>query len=173
MANPPQASVNPANPAPKRVTEATRVPMSVPQLRLELPPIPGYHTHWFLGRNVPRALRAGYEFLTEEDADVVQKGIANDRETSGSTDMGSRVSIFAGGLVEGTAEPERLYAMKLRQEFRNKDIAALEAVNERVAAALRGGQNVTRAGAPEETDADRSRRYMKAGQDLFWPKKKG
>lgn len=171
-ATPPKATSNPANPAPKRVTEATRVPMSVPQLRLELPEIPGYHTHWFLGRNVPRALKAGYEFLSEDDADVVQKGIANDREESGSTDMGSRVSTFAGGLVEGTAEPERLYAMKLRREWRDRDIAAFEAVNERVAAALRGGQNVNRAGAPAETADDVRRRYMKAGQDLFWPKRK-
>lgn len=160
----------PANAVEKRVTEASRIPMSVPQQRLEVPPIPGYHTHWFLGRNVDRAIRAGYEFVGLDEIEVVQKGVAEDRASSGSTDMGTRISVFAGGLVEGTAEPERLYLMKLRQEWRDLDVKKLEEVNEKVAVALRGGQPPSEGRGPNETPEDRGRRYMKAGQDLFWPK---
>lgn len=168
-AHPPQA-INPANAPATRVTEATRVPMSLPQLRLEVPAIPGYHTHWFLGKNVPRAIKAGYEFVSGEEAEVVNTGLANSREETGSTDMGSRISVFAGGTIEGTTEPERLYLMKLRQEWRDQDVKKLEEMNERIAAALRGGQTVPGASAPGETALDRSLRYIKKGQDLFYPK---
>ena len=38
-----QQSANPANPRATRVTEATRRPMSLPQLSLAVPEIPGYY----------------------------------------------------------------------------------------------------------------------------------
>ena len=165
--------VNPANETAKRVTEATRVPMSVPQMRLEIPAIPGFHLHWFLGRNVPRAQQAGYEFVQPDEVALNQLGIAADREASGSSDMGTRVSVVAGGFVEGNNEAERLYLMKLRQEWRDKDVAALEARNELIAAALRGGKQAPNAPTgPAESEEDARRRYMKQGQDLFYPKKR-
>lgn len=172
MAHPPTRPVNPANAPAKRVTEASRIPLSVPQLKLEVPDIPGYHLHWFLGENVERAQRAGYEFVQDDEVDVVNRNVADDAANSGSTDMGTRISTFAGGLVEGTAEPQRLYLMKLRQEWRDADVKKLEEVNERIAQALRGGEDAGggTGTAPTQTAADRQRRYMKAGQDLFYPK---
>jgi hypothetical protein len=164
-------STNPANPAPKRVTEATRIPMSVPRQRLAVPEIPGFHLHWFLSQNVHRAVQAGYSFVEDDEVDVVNSGVADDAASSGSTDMGSRVSRFAGGLVQGTTEPQRLYLMKLPQEWRNADMKKLEETNERIAAALRGGNTPgpNGASAPEAT-GDRGKKYLKAGQDLFFPK---
>lgn len=166
-------NVNPAAEPAKRVTEATRIPMSVPQMRLEVPAMQGFHLHWFLGRNVPRALQAGYEFVSPDEVQLNQLGVAADREFSGSTDMGSRVSVVAGGPVEGSLDAERLYLMKLRQEWRDKDVAALEARNEQIAAALRGGRNPSNSPqGPAETGEDVGRRYIKQGQDLFFPKKR-
>ncbi len=167
------SKVNPANAPAKRVTEATRIPMSVPQLRLEVPEVPGYHLHWFLGTNVPRAVKAGYEFVEDDEVEVNNSGVADSKSDSGSTDMGSRISQLAGGLTPASAEPQRLYLMKLRSEWRTKDVQALEAVNEKIASALRGGQVPAGAsGAPEEGPRDRASRYLKKGQDLFYPKSK-
>lgn len=164
---------NPANAPLKRVTEASRIPMSLPQAKLSVPEIPGFYLHWFLGQNVARAQRAGYEFVEEDEAQLNNHGLANDAATSGSTDMGTRVSVLAGGLVEGMIEPQRLYLMKLRQEWRDKDVKELEAVNERVAIAIRGGSPMPgQASAPEETGDDRLKRYLKKGQDLFLPKRR-
>lgn len=164
---------NPANPPRRQVSEATRIPMNLPSTKLSVPEIPGYYLYWFLGQNIPRAQKAGYEFVGEEEVDMVNTGLADDARKQGNTDLGTRISAVAGGLVEGTPEPQRLYLMKLRQEWRDQDVKALEAVNERVAAALRGGTPMAGAGgAPEETPLDRERRYLKKGQDLFYPKTK-
>lgn len=161
---------NPANAPRKRVTEANRVPMNLPETKLTVPEIPGYYLYWFLGENVHRAMRAGYEFVEPDEVDVVNTGLGSDAGQSGNSDMGTRVSVPAGGLIEGTMEPRRHYLMKLRDEWHDKDVAALEAINEKVAVAIRGG-NVTGAGAPEETSSDRGKRYLKKGQDLFYPKR--
>lgn len=162
---------NPANPPKRAVTEATRIPMSLPQQRLEVPEIPGYYLYWFLAENVERAQRAGYEFVGPEEVQVVNSGIADDLSLSGSTDMGSRVSQIAGGLIEGTAQPQRLYLMKLRQEWRDADAQKMAEENDKIARALRGGINPDgAAGAPSETLDDKRRRYLKQGQDLFFPK---
>lgn len=167
-------SANPANPLAKRVTEATRIPMSLPQLKLAVPEIPGYFLYWHLGKNVPRALKAGYEFVQEDEVEVNNTDLAGDAGASGNKDMGSRVSVFAGGMEDGTMEPQRLHLMKLRQDWRDADMAALEERNESIARALRGGQTPDGQQAPPgETPEDRLRKYMKKGQDLFFPKRQG
>lgn len=75
--------------------------------------------------------------------------------------------------MEGTPEPQRLYLMKLRQEWRDKDVQKLEEINERVAAAIRGGRPAPgQVGAPGETPTDQLQRYLKKGQDLFIPKRR-
>ena len=167
------ATPNPGNAPRKRVTEATRIPMNLPATKLAVPEIPGHYLYWFLGSNIPRAQKAGYEFVTEDEVDVVNAGLADDASKSGSTDLGTRISVVAGGFSEGTTEPQRLYLMKLRSEWHDQDVLALEKVNDRVAAALRGGQAMAGSGnAPEETPLDRASRYLKKGQDLFIPKRR-
>lgn len=164
--------MNPANASQKRVSEADRIPMSVPQLKLAVPDKPGWHRHWFVAKNVARALKGGYTFVESEDVEVNNPDVAGAINSSGSTDMGSRVSMLAGGFMEGTTEADRLYLMEIPQEWRDKDMSKLEQVNENIAAALRGGLPIPggTGGAPQETGADRSRRYLKTGQDLFYPK---
>lgn len=166
------APVNPANTPAKRVGEADRIPMSVPQLRLAVPEREGWHRHWFVMKNVARAQRAGYTFVDQSDVEVNNPDVAGEIGTSGSTDLGTRVSMLAGGFAEGTTEPDRLYLMEIPQEWRDKDVAKLEAVNENIAAALRGGRTTPggTGGGVNETAADQARRYIKSGQDLFYPK---
>lgn len=164
--------MNPSNTPEKRVNEADFIPMSVPQLRLAVPAKDGWHRHWFVSKNVQRALRAGYSFVEAGDVEVNNPDVAGAVNSSGSTDLGSRVSSLAGGFIEGTSEPARLYLMEMPQERRNKQSAMLEQVNENIAAALRGGRPTPGGvgGAPGETAGDAARRYLKTGQDLFYPK---
>lgn len=133
---------SPANVRETRVTEATRVPMSLPELKLYVPDIPGYHLHWFRGARTPRALQAGYEFVDPQEVTLVNSGLADDASRSGNSDLGSRVSVVAGDADPASGSVERLYLMKIRQEWHEQDMAALEAKNETIAAALRGGVDV-------------------------------
>lgn len=167
----PSTQDNPANPALRRVTEATRIPMSLPQLKLQVPDIAGFHLHWFLSKNIRAAQRAGYEFVREDEVDINNTSLADSASSSGNSDMGSRVSVLAGGLAENKVEAEQLYLMKLPQAWRDKDVAALEAANDKIAEAIRGGTiGSEAAGRPNETASDRARRYLKTGQQLLYPK---
>ena len=160
------AAVNPSNPAPRRVTEATRIPMSVPTLRLQVPDIPGWHLHWMLDRNVSRALKAGYVFVSDGEVDVNNLNIADDPSTSGSTDLGSRISVAAAREPDDlTKQTQRLYLMKLPQEWWDQDQAKRDEVNEGIARTMRAGM----AGA--EGDPEKAMRYLKEGQDMFVPRR--
>ena len=130
-----------ASPKVRRVTEATRIPMSVPQLKLQVPDLPGYNLHWFKTTNVESALRAGYEFVDETEVEVVNTNFADNLRDSGSTDLGSRLSVSGGGLSE-MGGAERLYLMKLRQDWWESDQKALEDKSDQVAVAMRGGADV-------------------------------
>ncbi len=160
--------------APVRVVNAeNRRPMALPSMTLEVPEIPGYFLYWHLGSQVERALQAGYEFVDSDEVTLNSKNIADDADKSGNTDLGSRVSIVAGTPGAADTSAPRLYLMKIRNEWRTADVKALEARNESIAVALRGGVNSENmhGAAPHETPQDRSKRYLKTGQDLFYPKR--
>lgn len=169
MSNPADKQ-NPSNPAEHKLSGKDRIPMSVPQRHLEVSEIPGYHLHWFISTRIARALRAGYTFVTDEDGvDVNNFDLAGDASANGSSDMGSRISVPAA--VGGDSD-ERLYLMKLPQEFWEQDQAALEARNETVARALRGEKPDT-----DPNPFDTSNRYIPEGQrqmvtNMFTPKRK-
>lgn len=163
MSNP-AAKQNPANELVKKVSGKDRIPMSIPQRHLETNDIPGYHQHWFLGSRVARALRAGYTFVTEEDGvDINNFDLAGDATAHGSSDLGSNISVPAA--VGGDSE-ERLYLMKLPNEFWEQDQAALEARNEQIAATLRGGRDNT------PNPHDTTQRYSNVEGNMFTPKRK-
>lgn len=163
---------NPANERGTRVTEATRRPMSLPQLSLQVPEIPGYYLYWFLDTQIEQAIQAGYEFVDRDEVSLNNRGVANDQTEDGNDDLGSRVSRVAGQAAGAGVQAQRLYLMKLRQEWRDKDMAAMAARNEAIAAAIRGGVSTgnEHGAAPGETPSDRAKRYLKTGQDLFYPK---
>ncbi len=132
--------MNPANSTKPEKKERTRVPMSVPQQKLAVPEIPGYYCHWMLGsQRVQQALKAGYEFVDEEETDITSTGLADDATGNGNTDLGSRVSLLAGLDVGSDGKEQRLYLMKIKNEWREEDLRALEERSEVTAAALRCG----------------------------------
>lgn len=148
--------VNPANKAGPK-PETKRIPMSVPQRKLEVDPIPGYHLYWFIAREVPRAQQASYEFVDQTEVRINQLGVATDKTISGSTDLGSKVSVFSGYGEDGKS-PESLYLMKLRLELYNQDTKALQEKNRKILAALATKKVLTEQG---EQAADANNRYVK------------
>lgn len=166
-------SVNPANTRDNSLPERTRIPMSVPQQKLAVPEIPGYHLHWFNGNHsrIQQALRAGYEFVDPSEVDVTNTGLADDAGKSGNSDMGSRVSIISGSDTDSDGGVPRLYLMKIRQEFWEEDQKTLEARNEQVAATIRGGGDVgNNPNGGENRYIPESHR--KGVADLFTPKRR-
>ena len=164
--------LSPASPV-ARDSERKRVPMSVPVQRLEAPDIPGYHLHWFVGspERLQRALDGGYEFVDERETKINNVSLGSESTRSGNTDMGSRVSVVSGQEVGKDGQPTRLILMKIKQEWWEEDQKLVEARNEQVAAALRGGL----LGAEKDATGDTRLRYIDKARtkipDLFTPKR--
>lgn len=152
---------NPAS-APEKVSERrTRIPMSVPHQKLTVPDIPGFHLHWMLGttERLAQAKRAGYVFVERGEVEVGEWGLASDPDGDGSSDMGSQISLVAGGL-DGGGQPVRLVLMKLKQEWWDEDQKAREAQSDALIDSLRAGRiDATQAG---EHQSDRQKRYVDA-----------
>lgn len=163
------------NPATAQAPDAERkrIPMSVPVQRLEAPDIPGYHLHWFTGspERLQRALDGGYEFVDERETKINSVSLGSESTRSGNTDMGSRVSVVSGQEVGKDGQPTRLILMKIKQEWWEEDQKLVEARNEQVAAALRGGL----LGAEKDAPGDTGLRYVDKLRtkipDLFMPKR--
>lgn len=139
-------------------------PMSVGQLRLEVPEKPGYHRHWFRGTagRLARAQKAGYTFVDEKDCDVNNFDLAGDSKAAGSTDLGSRVSVVSGDGAGTDGQATRMYLMECPDELYKYAQSMLEKEIDGVAEALRGGQ--IGAGTNGETRNDVSKRYLKNGK---------
>lgn len=147
---------NPAN-APGADTAARkRVPMSIPTRRLEVPELPGYHLHWFLDRNVPRALQGGYEMVSVDELPVNQKGVGTDSQISGSSDLGSHIRIVDGVATDGKVQ--YLNLMKIREEWFREDQRALEERNASVLGAIFRDEQIL--GAEKEKAEDRKQFYV-------------
>lgn len=162
--------MNPANEQLSKVTEESRIPMGMPQLMLEVPEIEGYVLHWFADRpgRIPKALRGGYEFVAPDEVMLNSTTLAGDVGVSGNTDLGSRVSVHAG--TDEGGKGIRLYLMKLKHEWWEKDAALREEVSERIAETMRGG----RTGAEKESAMDAGLRYQRMAQkdNIFTRKKR-
>lgn len=135
------AAFNPANPNGLAAEPARRrrIPLSVPRRKLEAEPIPGYVLYWFKETNIPHALDAGYEFVEKTEVRLNQVNEANPSDTSGSTDLGNRVSVI-GDKVGERGVPERAVLMKIREEFWREDREALDNINAQTFQAIFGGQ---------------------------------
>jgi hypothetical protein len=143
--------------------------MSVPQQKLASAEIPGYYLYWMLGNaRVEQALRAGYEFVGNNEGQLNNVSLGGDAKVSGNTDMGSRVSVVAGDELDTDGQPKRLYLMKLKEEWRQEDLALQQQGNEKFVATLRAG----RVGAEKDAAADVDKRYVgsQTKADMFVPK---
>ena len=142
---------NPANEQSTKIAEKTRIPMSVPNQKLAVPDLPGYHCHWMLGTasRLAQAKRAGYTFVEDDEIDVMNFDIAGDPESSGNTDMGSKVSMVAGSDSAPGGDAVRLYLMKLPLELWELDQRKIADRQELTAAALRGDANIEQGYIPK------------------------
>jgi hypothetical protein len=97
--------------------------------------IEGYHLHIFNdtpGR-IQQALDVGYEFVTPDEVG----GVANN-VVSRNTDLGDKIRFLVG--TGDKSEPMYAYLMKIRQEFYEEDQNALQAKNDLIDEAIRGGR---------------------------------
>lgn len=166
-----EAPINPAAAGP--AIEADRIPMSVPTLKLAVPAIPDHYIHWFRDEpgRIAQALRAGYQFV--EDTEVSMPGgfLGSDTAESRNGDMGTRVSMLAGGTNSSNGQAQRLYLMKLPKRFRDQDLAKMADTSESIAQGIIGG--TAGGGGGGDTAEDRAQRYVKKSKtpDLFKRKK--
>jgi hypothetical protein len=163
------AADNPSVAPDKSLPERTRIPMSLPTLKLAVPEIPGYHCHWMRGdaQRIHQALRAGYAFVEPDEVNLNDFGLANGPDDSGNQDLGSRVSHISGTAADGKAET--LYLMKLPLALWEADQAALGQRQEQIASSIRGDKGFSEGGM------DTSNRYAGAqsnkNQNIFIPKR--
>lgn len=144
------------------VEERTRRPFTNPVGNMSVPEIPGYHQHWFRGepQRIQRALEAGYEFVTGDEVIVNEKRLGSDTAEDGNTDLGTRVSVSAGGDPGSDGQPLRMYLMKIKEQYWKQDQAALTAPGSRlegVRQALTQGKVQTHEGMTSE---DKSQVYV-------------
>ncbi len=168
-----------SNPANNRVvTRETRVPMSLPLQKLDMPKIPGFHTHWMRAdeSRIRQAMKAGYTFVEQADLDEIGAAVNNfdiggDAQASGSSDMGSRITVLSGNETDATGKPVKLVLMKLPQAWRDEDMKAQEQQADNTVRALR-----SEGGASQEEAAkrqhDMSNRYRgETNRNIFSKRK--
>ena len=98
--------------------------------------IEGYHLHIFNdtpGR-IEQAINVGYEFVQPNEVGGTATNVV-----SRNTDIGDKVRFLVG--TDANNEPMYAYLMKIRNEFYEEDQAALQAKNDTIDAAIRGGKN--------------------------------
>lgn len=136
-----------------------RVPMSVPQQKLAVPDIPGYHLHWMADRvgRIMQALNAGYEYVNQEEVHVNNLGFADDKYQNGSTDLGTRISVVGGAGEAG--QVLRLYLMKIREEWWREDQAKL---SKRSASVMEVIKKTGIREGPDGSKVDAENTYVKA-----------
>lgn len=160
------------NPATGQVTLPKGYrPMSVGQRRLEVPPIEGYHLHWFRGNpaNLIRAQQAGYEFVDKDEVSLNDFDLAGGDDNKG-TDLGSRVSVISGDDVGEKGQPGRLYLMKCPQDLYEYSQRLLGAQVDTVVDALKGGE-VGMSQDGQETRVDAQNRYLKEAKSNLLTRK--
>lgn len=163
---------NPANEKPKSNIPSGFQPMSAGVKKLEAPEKEGFHRRWFRGEpgRIVRAQRAGYKFVNPEEVDLNNFDLGGDASNSGSTDLGTRVSVIAGDDLDIGGQPGRMYLMECPNELYEHSRSIIDDRNEGVAEALRGGK--IGEGEAGETRQDSANRYVKGKvPDLFNPNK--
>lgn len=157
------STANPANQRAPRVTDQTRLSAATPVRQLEVPELPGYRIYWMADRpgRIAWAEKVGYEFVTEQEAQLNSRSIGSDSKLDGNSDLGSRVCVHGGADERGASQ--KLYLMKIKKEWYEKDRKVQEAASESIVATLlRGG-----IGADKDAAGDTSKRYVKVAKNMF------
>lgn len=161
----PETLANPSNPPAK--SAGRRIPMALPTLKLAVPEIPGYVCHWFrgTGQRLQQALNAGYVFVERDELVLQGFGLATSYDVDGNTDLGTRVSVAAGG-DDQAGQAGRLYLMKIKKELWLEDEELVFEKHEQIAGQLRGDKGIT------EPGMDASQRYTRGeNRNMFTPRR--
>lgn len=159
-----KVSVNPASTTAAPAAERKRIPMTLPQQRLAVPEIPGYHLHWMKGtpERLRQAENAGYEYVDQSEVDLNDPSIGG-TGLKGHSDMGTRVTRLAnpvgGGEDDGHGQPLTLVLMKQKEEWYLEDQKLLQARNDSVVDALTAGIRSGTVGA-DQAGGDTSMNYV-------------
>ena len=155
---------NPSAVPGKSSGDRQRIPLSVPQRKLEVPEIPGFKLRWFRGtpQRLAQAERAGFVFVRPEEVQLNNVVIGGDATKSGNSDMGDRVSVIEGGETDGSGNAVSLYLMKQSEEHWREDQDIIEKRNDSVADALTAAYQQGQVGgiSPGETSQDAQLRYV-------------
>lgn len=127
-----------AEPRFVRKSMGQRVPFGVREQKMAWPPIPGFHTHWFNNEpgRIGRAQAAGYEMVTGENGRPVTTVVGTDR----------------------SGKPLSAFLMKIRQEWYDEDMMAIEHEQRAILGAIRQG----RTPAPSTNPRDQGTQYVPA-----------
>lgn len=158
---------NPAN-EQGRNEGRTRIPMTSPMRRMEVPELPGFWLQWIRAtpERMQQANRAFFEHVYEGELDINNRDIGGDAKTSGNTDMGTIVSCGDGsGELGPDRQPIRMVLMKQRKEYHDEDVAINQKRNDSVVDSLtvnfrQGTIGAADAKGPGETQDDVSKRYV-------------
>jgi hypothetical protein len=152
------------NPSFSKVTELKqpakrkRIPMSVPVRKLEVPEMEGWHLHWFLEKNIPRALQAAYEFVDFQELPINSTGLGQD-VSEGSADLGDRVRVLSG--TNEHSHPEYLVLMKLPEEFWLEDRKKIDELNAARMGSIFRGEKILDSEEHQVSRDDQELRYVK------------
>jgi len=94
--------------------------------------VPGHHLCWMNDDgNVEKALESGYEFVSKHETEI-ENGVA-----PSNVDMTDRIKLKVGTLEGG--DPLYAYLMKIKNEWYEEDMNAIEQENRKIEEAIAGG----------------------------------
>lgn len=160
-----ESLANPANPPARSV--GRRVSMALPTLKLAVPELPGHVLYWFrgTGQRLQQAMNAGYTFVDRDELTLQGHGLANSYDIDGNSDLGTRVSVTAGG-EDSPGQSGRLYLMKIKKELWLEDEQLVDERHEQIAGQLRGDKGFSEAGM------DASQRYTRGENRNMFTKRR-
>lgn len=157
-----EANHQPQNPGQDPIQgkkdKSSRIPMSIPQLKLEVPEIPGWHLYWAVESNLPRFFQGGYELVYDKEIHVNQTGIGSQHSISGNMDLGTRVAIAAG--VKENGDTEYLVLVKIEEEYYREDQSKIEDLNRRVLRAIFKEKKPVDVGGQGNNPGETQQRYV-------------
>jgi len=151
---------NPANDSVTAfgVSRESRVAINVPDRRLEVPEIEGYHLHWFLETNIHKAKKAGYEFVGPAEAPEADRTIGGRSPGSHGESLGGDLVTQIGG-TDKDGQPVQLVLMKIRQEWYLDDQRRIAQRNRAVLDQIFRKKQPLR--EPGESETDFAQRYTR------------
>lgn len=163
-----EGAANPANSRGLKVTDQTRLSAATPVRQLEVPELPGFRLYWMQDRpgRIAWAERVGYEFVSEDEVQLNSRSLGSDTTLDGNTDLGTRVCVHGGTDERGGSV--KLYLMKIKIEWFEKDRQAQAAASEAIVATLKRGM----VGADKDAAGDTSKRYTRSAENMFTKKAK-